>query len=376
MKIQSFALERYFDKHEFSARYLLSCSDCEPMGLADLLEMADADSRRLWDQLKLAYTHTAGHPLLRESIAEIYPGLDPEEILVSAPEEGIFLFMETILAPGDHVVCTFPGYQSLFELARAKGCEVSTWRLEEGDGWQLNLNRLDELVRPDTKLVVVNFPHNPTGFLPTNAQFKILIDRVRSSGAYLFSDEMYRFLEFDAAARLPAACEHYEKSVSLGGLSKSFGLPGLRLGWLATRDRDLLAGVKKLKDYTTICNSAPGEILGLMAVRARQAIIGAQRTRLRRNMTALEAFMQTHGGLFSWHRPAAGSVCFPRMHLTGGTQGFCEALVAKAGIMLVPSSMFDYGHHHVRIGFGREDFPEVLERFAHYLASQSGFAKL
>jgi aspartate/methionine/tyrosine aminotransferase len=367
VNIPSFALERYFDQYEFTARYLLSCSDCEPMALADLLGMADADSRRLWDQLKLAYTHTSGHPLLRERIAEIYPELDPQNILVLAPEEGIFLFMETILAPGDHVVCIFPGYQSLYALARAKGCEVSTWRLEEGQGWQLNLNQLDELMRPDTKLVVVNFPHNPTGFLPTNAQFQILIDRVRASGAYLFSDEMYRFLEFDAAARLPAACERYEKAVSLGGLSKSFGLPGLRLGWLATRDRDLLAGVKKLKDYTTICNSAPGELLGLMAVGARKEIVDAQRARLGRNMTALEAFMQTHGERFSWHRPAAGSVCFPRMHRTGDTQVFCETLVEKAGIMLVPSAMFDYGHHHVRIGFGREDFPEVLARFGHFL---------
>jgi aspartate/methionine/tyrosine aminotransferase len=284
-----------------------------------------------------------------------------------APEEGIFLFMQTLLEPGDHVVCTFPGYQSLYALARAKGCEVSLWSLEEEAGWQFNLSRLDELLRPDTKLVVVNFPHNPTGFLPTGAQFQRLIDRVRRRGAYLFSDEMYRFLEFDASARLPAACQRYEKGVSLGGLSKSFGLPGLRLGWLATRDGDLLARVKALKDYTTICNSAPSEILGLMALRARKTLIDSQLTRLGRNLAALKAFMQTHGEHFHWHLPTAGSVCFPRMRVTADTERFCETLVQKAGIMLVPSSMFGYGHHHVRIGFGREDFPVVLERFADYL---------
>jgi aspartate/methionine/tyrosine aminotransferase len=367
MKIQSFALERYFDTHEFSAKYLLSCSDCEPLALADLLDLADADSRRLWDRLTLAYTHTSGHPLLREAITGMYQGLDAQNILVMAPEEGIFLCMQSLLDPGDHVVCTFPGYQSLYELARAKGCEMTLWRLEEGEGWQLNLNRLEELLRPDTKLVVVNFPHNPTGFLPTGEQFRILIERVRRSGAYLFSDEMYRFLEFDGGARLPAACECYEKAVSLGGLSKAFGLPGLRLGWLATRDGDLLAQVKQLKDYTTICNSAPGEILGLMALRARQTIVGGQRSRLRRNLAALESFMQTHGEHFRWHRPAAGSVCFPRMRLEADTERFCDTLIQEAGIMLVPSSMFGYGHHHVRIGFGREDFPAVLERFAEYL---------
>lgn len=368
MKLPSFALERYFDKHEFSARYLLSCSDCEPMALADLLDLADPDNRRQWDRLTLAYTHTSGHPLLREAIAGLYQGLDAEKTLVMAPEEGIFLCMQTLLETGDHAICTFPGYQSLYELARAKGCEVSMWSLEEGEGWKLNLSRLDELLRPDTKLVVVNFPHNPTGFLPTGAQFETLIERVRRNGAYLFSDEMYRFLEFDAAARLPAACERYEKAVSLGGLSKAFGLPGLRLGWLATRDGDLLAQVKQLKDYTTLCNSAPSEVLGLMAVRARKTIIGGQRTRLRRNLAALEAFMQTHDEHFNWHRPSAGSVCFPRMRIKD-TGRFCDTLVQKAGIMLVPSSMFGYGNHHVRIGFGREDFPVVLERFAHYLES-------
>jgi aspartate/methionine/tyrosine aminotransferase len=367
MKLPSFALERYFDKHEFSARYLLSCSDCEPMALADLLDLADPDSRRQWERLTLAYTHTSGHPLLREAIAGIYPGIGAENILVMAPEEGIFLCMQTLLEPGDHVVCTFPGYQSLYELARAKGCEVSMWPLEEGEGWQLNLNRLDALLCPDTKLVVVNFPHNPTGFLPAGEQFQSLIDRVRRSGAYLFSDEMYRFLEFDAAARLPAACEVYEKAVSLGGLSKSFGLPGLRLGWLATRDDDPLARVKQLKDYTTICNSAPSEVLGLMALRARKTIIDGQRARLRRNLAALETFMQAHSEHFHWQRPSAGSVCFPRMRMVADTRRFCETLVQKTGIMLVPSSLFGCGDHHVRIGFGREDFPVVLERFGRYL---------
>jgi aspartate/methionine/tyrosine aminotransferase len=364
--IQSFALERYFDRHEFSAKYLLSCSDCEPMALTDLLEMADADSRRLWSNLTLAYTHTTGHPALRAAIAEMYPGLEAEDILVMAPEEGIFLFMQSLLQPGDHVICTFPGYQSLHELGRATGCEMSMWTAEESRGWHFNLNELERLIRNDTKLVVVNFPHNPTGYLPGRDEFLQLVEIVRRSGAYLFSDEMYRLLEFDETATLPAACEIYTKAISLSGLSKSYGLPGLRLGWLASRDRDLLQRIGRLKDYTTICNSAPGEILALMALRVRGKIVAAQRRRIRRNMSALDAFMQTHAGHFHWHRPKAGSVCFPRMLTTDNTHRFCETLVNAAGIMLVPSSMFAYGDHHVRFGFGREDFPAVLGRLADY----------
>jgi aspartate/methionine/tyrosine aminotransferase len=371
ISIQPFALERYFDRYEFSAKYLLSCSDCEPMTLADLLDMADAGSRRLWNNLTLAYTRTTGHPALRAAIADMYPGLEAEDILVMAPEEGIFLFMQSLLQAGDHVICTFPGYQSLHELGRAAGCRMSMWTLEENRGWHLNLNELEAMIRPDTKLVIVNFPHNPTGFLPSRDEFRQLVEIVRRSGAYLFSDEMYRLLEFDATATLPAACEGYAKAVSLSGLSKSFGLPGLRLGWLASRDRDLLQRIGRLKDYTTICNSAPGEILGLMALRAREKIIAAQRRRIRRNMDALDAFMQTNATCFRWHRPTAGSVCFPRMLVTDDTHRFCDTLVNAAGIMLVPSSMFGYGDHHVRFGFGRENFPAVLDRLADYLSART-----
>jgi aspartate/methionine/tyrosine aminotransferase len=371
MNIQPFALERYFDRHEFSAKYLLSCSDCEPMALTDLLDMADADSRRLWDNLTLAYTHTAGYPALRAAIADMYPGLAAEDILVMAPEEGIFLFMQSLLQPGDHVICTFPGYQSLHELGRAAGCEMSMWTLEENRGWHLSLDELEAMIRRDTRLVIVNFPHNPTGFLPGRDEFLQLVEIVRRSGAYLFSDEMYRFLEFDEAATLPAACERYAKAVSLSGLSKSFGLPGLRLGWLASRDRDLLQRISRLKDYTTICNSAPGEILGLVALRAREKIIADQRERIRRNMNALDGFMQSHARHFRWPRPQAGSVCFPRMLSTDNTHRFCETLVNAAGIMLVPSSMFGYGDRHVRFGFGREDFPAVLDRLAAYLSTRT-----
>lgn len=365
--IPSFALERYFDKHEFSARYLLSCSDCEPMAMADLLAMADEDSRRQWNDLILSYTQTSGHPMLRETIASMYQGLEMADILVMAPEEGIYLFMETLLNPGDHVVCTFPGYQSLYELARAKGCEVTLWALEEADGWRPDLNKLEAMIRDTTKLVVINFPHNPTGFLPSREEYDALIELVRRKGAYLFSDEMYRYLEVDLAMRLPAACECYDKAVTLGGLSKAFGLPGLRLGWLATRDRDLLPGVKRLKDYTTICNSAPGEILALMALRSRETIVDRQRSRLRLNLAALDGFMQTHDNAFAWNPPVAGSVCFPRLRISDDAHRFCDGLVKSAGIMLVPSSMFDYGHHHVRIGYGRENFCAVLKRFADFL---------
>lgn len=367
INIRPFALERYFARHEFSARYLLSSSDCEALTLSELLAMADGEARHLWENLKLSYTETPGHPLLREAIAAIYTGLTAEDILVAAPEEGIFLAMQALLEPGDHVVCTFPGYQSLYELARSNGCEVSLWTPDEEKGWHFNLDQLDRMIRDNTRLVVANFPHNPTGFVPTVAEYTALVQRVGRSGARFFSDEMYRFLEIDPIPCLPSACELDPGAVSLFGMSKTFGLPGLRIGLLATRDRDLLDRISRLKDYTTICSSAPSEILALMALRSREAIIDRQKKRLHRNLSVLDQFMDRYSDRFAWHRPRGGSVCLPRMLEANDTFVFCETLVETAGIMLVPSRLFDFGDCHVRFGFGRENFPAVLDRFADYL---------
>ena len=183
---------------------------------------------------------------------------------------------------------------------------------------------------------------------------------------------MYRVLEADPADTLPAACELYERAISLFGLSKSFGLPGLRIGWTATRDGRLQAEMARLKDYTTICSSAPSELLAIIALHNRDAIIDQQKARLRKNMEILEGFFLDFGNEFEGCCPRAGSLCFPRMKATEDTFVFCEELVKEAGIMLVPSRMFAYGDHHIRIGFGREDFPEVLAHFGDYLLKCRG----
>lgn len=367
MRIARFELERYFAKYEFSARYLLSCSDCEALSMAELLAMADDKTRRLWDQLRLGYTESPGHPALRRAIAGIYTHIDTKDTLVAAPEECIFLLINALLEPGDHMVCTFPSYQSLHEVARSLRCEVTMWQPDESRGWRFDLDDLADKFQPNTRLVVVNFPHNPTGYIPPEQDFKAIVDLARQRHAYLFSDEMYRFLEIEPGTSLPAACDLYDRAISLFGLSKTFGLPGLRIGWLATRSRNILKRVSMLKDYTTICNSAPSEILALMALINKDKIVEAQNRRLRRNLQVLDDFFQKNEDRFTWNRPAGGSICFPRMTAVRDTSAFCRELVDETGIMLAPSRAFQFGDRHVRIGFGRRDLPEVLQRFADYL---------
>ena len=367
MQIPPFTLERYFAKHEFSAKYLLSSSDCESLRLPELLKMASPEMRGTWDNLQFGYTESMGHPLLLEEAAKIYAGLNAENLLISAPQEGIFLLMHALLQPGDHVISTFPGYQSLYEIARSIGCQVSTWEPVEDAEWHFDLERLAELIRPETKLVIVNFPHNPTGYIPPQAEFDALINLLREKGIFLLSDEMYRFLEIEVGATLTSACEAYERAFSLFGMSKTFGLPGLRIGWIASQHQPTLVRMLELKDYTTICSSAPSEILSIIALQNKDEVVATQNARLARNMTLLENFMAKYAHIFRWNKPRGGSICFPRMLNVESTLDFADKLVAEAGIMIAPSHVFDYGHQHFRIGFGRENFREVLGVFGDYL---------
>ena len=338
--------------------------------MSDLVAMADSKTERLWDELTLGYTDSLGHPLLRSGIAEMYDSVNEAHIVVVVPEEGIFLLMNALLEPADHVVCAFPAYQSLYEIARSIGCEVSLWEPSEEKGWRFDVSDLEAQVRPNTKLAVINFPHNPTGYLPSKEEFEALIDLARDHDIYLLSDEMYRSLEHRGGTTLPSACDLYERAFSLSGLSKAYGLPGLRIGWLASQDSQILKKVQKLKDYTTICGSAPSEILAIIALDNRETILKHQIARLQRNLGILEGFFDRYRDLFRWNKPLGGSVCFPRVVFVPDTFPFCERLREETGIMLLPSREFQFGNHHVRIGFGRENLPAVVEILAAYLDQQ------
>jgi aspartate/methionine/tyrosine aminotransferase len=375
MHLAPFALERFFARHEFSARYLLSASDCQGPSMAELLAATDYELRLRWDKLMLGYTESQGLPDLRAEIAALYGQVDSGQVLVATPEEAIFLTMNALLSPGDHVICTFPGYQSLYELARSIGCEVDLWLPNEAAGWHFDPAGLKALLRPDTKLVVWNFPHNPTGALPPAADFERMVEAVARAGAWLFSDEMYRLLEPAPEVRLPAAVDLYERALSLAGMSKAFGLAGLRIGWVATRDGAALERMKELRDYTTICSSAPSELLALMALRTRESILSAMVARVARNREAAGAFFDRHGDIFDWVPPQAGTVCFPRLLVSGspgggrGAEDFCARLLEQTGVLLLPSTVYGYGDSHFRLGLGREDFTAGLDVLDGFLAA-------
>lgn len=367
MGIAPFQLERYFAQYEFSTPYLLSSSDCEPLTLGELLAQGDAESLELWRVLSLGYTESQGHPLLRAEIAKLYSRTSPDDILVVTPEEGIFIAMNVLLERGDHVIVTYPGYQSLYELARYIGCEVTPWTPDKCGMWRFTLDRLESSLRPHTRLIVVNFPHNPTGANLASSQFHDLLNLARERDIAVFSDEMYRLLEHDHSARLETACDVYENAVSLSGMSKAFALAGLRIGWLATRNQAFLNDFAVFKDYTTICSSTPSEILALMALRARDTIIARNLGIIRHNLRELGCFFARYPDVFEWLRPEAGTVAFPALRPPLQIAEFCRGLIEKKQTMLLPGDVYNFPGNHFRVGFGRRSLPQALTRLEEYV---------
>jgi aspartate/methionine/tyrosine aminotransferase len=360
MHIADFALERYFAKWEFAARHILCASDVEPIGMHELLELADDDARERWSSLRLGYTESLGLPALREEIGRLYPGLDADDVITFAgAEEGVFLAFHSLLKAGDHAVVVWPAYQSLHEVARSIGASLTFVPLDPAN-WSLDVDAVAAAMRPNTRIIVINFPNSPTGAHLDPERMERLVAIAELHGAHLFSDEVYRFLEH-GAARLPGAATRTDRGLSLGVMSKAFGLAGIRIGWIATRDAALRGKIAALKDYTTICNSAPSEILALIALRARDRLIARAQTIIARNLETLDRFFDDNADRFAWVRPSAGSTCFPRL-LGADIDEFSSALVEEEGVLLLPASQFGYGGNNFRLGYGRRDMGEGLGR--------------
>jgi aspartate/methionine/tyrosine aminotransferase len=374
--IPAFALERYFARWEFAAPYLLCTSDIQGYGMGELLALADDETRGLWENLTLGYTESTGHPLLRAEIAGLYERIAPEQVLCFAgAEEAIYIAMRVLLRPGDHMITTFPGYQSSYQIAEALGAQVSRWTLRpvEMNGrlsWQADLDELRRSIRPNTRMILVNFPHNPTGALPGHEDWAEIVRIAQEAGCWLFSDEVYRLLEYDPAARLTAAVDaagDYDRVLSLGVMSKPFALAGLRIGWAASRSQALLSEMAAYKDYTTICNSAPSEVLALIGLRAREAVLARSMGILRANLALVEAFMADHPGHFAWAAPRAGSIAFPRWLGSEPVEAFTDRLVQETGVLLLPGTVYDIPGGYFRMGLGRTNAGEALERLRSYL---------
>lgn len=361
MKLPPFELERYFAQHEFTVPHLLCVSDCESMTVGELLDL-EPGSRERFEGLALGYTEAPGGEELRAEIAGLYESVAAKDVLVHVgAQEAIFTFATACLEPGDEVVVHMPCYQSLHQVAASRGCTVVPWTAREENGWAPDLDELARLVGPQTKAVFLNSPHNPTGASLNRTGMERVVEVVSRHGCLLFSDEVYRFMEYGPGEVPRPACDLYEQAVSLGVMSKSLGLAGLRVGWVACRDKSVLAAMARIKDYTTICGSAPSEFLAALALRGREAILARLRAITTGNLEILRRFMAAQHGRLAWAEPSGGPIAFPRLASGRDAEPFCADVLKQSGVLLLPGRLYgEAWKHHFRLGFGRSGFRNGL----------------
>lgn len=376
--MRDFALEKYFSKWEFAAKYHMTASDLESMSIKDLLKLASDTDRDAFENLWLGYTETYGAPELREEISKTYDSCEADNILCFAgAEEGVYIAMRVLLEPGDHAIVIVPNYQAA-ETLPLETCEVTGVALDANNNWALDIEEIKKEIRPNTKLISINFPNNPTGAVLERGAFNSLIELCREHGIYLFSDEVYRLMEREENIRLPQVSDAYERGLSLNVMSKAYGFPGLRIGWIATKDAEVLQKMERYKHYLSICNSGPSEQLALIALRAKDTVLERNRALVENNAQKLDAFFSKFPDLFEWSRPDGSCVAFPkylRHNGDGATDAFCETLVEETGVLLLPpkiyaSDLLPTPQDRFRIGFGRRNIDEGLEVFSNYLESQ------
>lgn len=375
MKIAPFATEHFFARYEFTTTYQLCNSDCETTTIGELLDMAGM-SLSSFAELPLGYTESLGNPALRQSIAEAYAGVElGDVIMLGSPVEGIYLVAQACLNPGDEVVVLSPAYDALinaFEYVVGAG-NLRKWEFIPGEGrWELDFDQLGELISPRTRMLVVNFPHNPTGYLPTRGQLEELVALAEAHDLVLFCDEMYFDLVHAGAAAIPSAAELSQRALVLSGLSKTYGLPGLRTGWLVVRDEALRQELVNWKFYTSICPPAPSEYLALAAWKVRHPLRERSLRQIEVNLEVAEAFFKRWPGLFTWLRPQAGSVALVGVNVESVTD-LAARLSEEAGVLILPGVHLGSDDRHMRMGFGRAGFGEALDVFEAYLRENPDF---
>ncbi len=367
MNIAPFKLERYYTLHEFSAEFSLCNSDCEALTIQELLALETGSAEKFQNQW-LGYTESKGNPSLRNDISGIYSTITPDDLLVCAgAQEPIFLFSQAHLKQGDHVIVQTPCYQSLQSVPESIGCSVSRWDVVyKNTRPTFDLSQLSDLITDKTKVIFLNTPHNPTGFHFSKAAQEELITIARKNNIILFCDEVYRELEHGPAHTIPAFADAYELGVSVGVLSKSYGLPGLRIGWVASKNQEILERIAILKEYTTICNSAPSEFLAGVALRNRATILERNLGIVQQNLGLFDAFFEKYSDLFAWWRPQAGPIALVQMKFDTNDMAFAERALKDKKVLLLPGGIYNFPGYF-RIGFGRAGIPQALNKFEEFV---------
>ena len=371
--MSDYPLGRFLSRWYPHTRHELAASESETWHLPELLSLASEATAARWRDLGFGYTDPCGSHSLRSAIAGLYERMDAEQIIAFAgAQEALGVVLRGLVGPGDHAVLVLPCYQPS-EMALTGLCETTGVALEAARGWELDLERVAAAIRPNTRLVLVNFPNNPTGKLLSAEAFAGLISLCCRHGLWLVNDEVYRLIDRDARLRLPCVADVYERGVSIDAVSKSHGLPGLRVGWMACGDVGLRARVATLKQTASLCLAGPSEVLAEMALGAGAVMLARNRAIAAENLASVERFLADHAGLFSWDRPEGGVVGYVRYHGADGVEWFAERMAQQLGVLVLPASVWRSAllplpEDHFRIGFGRRGSAACLSALSFSLS--------
>lgn len=374
--LPDFRLEKYFSTWEFTARYHMTASDAESLSLRELLALATPEEREAFESMSLGYTETFGAPDLRETIATLYDTRSSGEVLCFAgASEAIFAANNVLLDKNSHAIVVTPNYQSHETLPLAI-CEATGIPLDPADDWSLDIDRVSDAIRANTRLITINFPHNPTGTILPVDRYHALIELCRKHGIYILHDEIFSGLGASGTMHLPAIADVYERGLSLNVMSKSYGLPGLRIGWIACEDADVIARMERMKHYLSICNSGPSERLARIALQNGETLLARNCSIIDENLPKWDDFFARHAPLFDWKRPDGSCMAFPRYLGQQGVERFCRTLVEESGVLFLPSTIYssELGEtptDRFRLGFGRRGLEDGIAALDAHLMRHS-----
>lgn len=372
MELPPARLEDWLRDYYFAAEINICSSGVEPYSLRELRELTGVSVGQL-DDLIFDDGYSCGAPVVREAIARRWGDGDAAKVMTTCgSNEALYLVLRMLLRPGDEVVVVEPGYHSLVDLAVAQGCEVKRWMLDTDDGgFAASIEDLIPLLSSRTRAIIVNFPHNPTGVTLGQDDMKVLLDRADRVGAYVVWDSAFADLVYDGPS-LPEPTTLYERAISMGTMSKSYGLPGLRFGWCIAPP-DLLTHCVRLRDYTTLHVSPLVELLALAAIENIDALLTPRQEQARRNRELVRQWVEEQAGEVSLTLPAGGVAGFPRLPNWESCDGLAQALLDDHRVLVVPGSCFNRPQN-LRLGFGgpTDDLVEGLARLSSAIAAGLG----
>jgi len=351
------ALEVWFDQYQYEIDFDIGESAVKTLSVRDLGVSLD--------DVLLRYGYHKGNPELRAVISRQYPGLSEDNVVVTTgASEANFAVVSALVKPGDHMVVEHPNYPSLYEVPRSLGCDVTLFSLRFEDRFRPDWGELKRLLRPETRLLSLTHPNNPTGSMITEAELREVVELVEEREIFLLFDETYRQMA-SADRLLPAAASLSDRVVSISSMSKCYGLPGIRIGWLATGNREILDRVLAIREQVSIANNAMSEKIAQEVLENSEPFLVGARERIARNQEVVAGWMAEQTD-FEWVRPEAGVVCLPRLdpRVRVDPEALYRRLAEEYRTFVVPGRCFEMDERFFRIGFGA-DADEIGAGLAH-----------